>query len=229
MIDKSIIKAVLVDVDNTLLDFNESAKLAMKMSFERFNLPFTEAVHPTFIKINDGLWLQIEKGTLTRERLHATRWNLILQELGIDYDGTIIEKDFLENLNVCAVPVKGAMEVLEYLSQKYYLCVASNAPHAQSKQRMKISGIDKFIKQAFISQEMGANKPAKEFFDRCFERAPHVKPEQTVIIGDSLTADIGGGKAYGLQTVWYNFYGAPSRPDIADAEVKNMIEIKAIL
>ncbi len=229
MIDKSIVKGVLIDIDNTLLDFNESAKLAMQMSFDKFGLPFTDVVHPTFIRINDGLWLQIEKGTLTRERLHATRWNLILKELGIDFDGTVVEKDFLENLNVCAVPVEGAMEVLEYLSKKYYLCVASNAPQIQSRQRMKISGIDKLIKQAFISQEMGVNKPAKEFFEKCFERAPQLKPEETVMIGDSLTADIAGGKAYGLQTVWYNFYGASSRPDIVDAEVKKMAEIKNIL
>lgn len=224
-----MIKAVLIDIDNTLLDFNASAKQAMRLAFEKAGLPFDESVLPTFIRINDGLWRKIENKLMTREELHANRWNIILAALGIDYDGTRIEKDFLSNLDFCAVPVDGALDILEYLSEKYYLCTASNAPREQQYKRMKVSGIDRHIQKAFISQEIGADKPSKEFFDGCFRAMHGITPRETVIIGDSLSADIGGGKEYGLKTVWCNFYGKQDPLQLADYTVSALSEIKSIL
>ena len=72
------------------------------------------------MRINDGLWLEIEKGTLTRKRLHEIRWNTIFSELGIDFDGVVFEKTFLEFLFDSHEHVDGADEILKkYLSGKY--------------------------------------------------------------------------------------------------------------
>ena len=225
-----MIKAVFIDIDNTLIDFNKSSKSAIQKSFLEHNLPFTDNVFPTFITTNAKLWQMIEKGTFTRQRLHNERWNMVLAQLGLTYDGTKIEQSFLNNLYDCAILVDGALDIVEYLSKKYYLCTASNAPHHQQLHRLQITGIKPFIKQVFTSESLCADKPSKEFFDRCVEKIGNISPEQAVMIGDSLTADIEGGKNYGLKTIWYN-HNKEQLPKVKiyDYLVNSLAEIKEIL
>ncbi len=225
-----MIKVVFIDIDNTLLDFNKSSAKAIENSFIEHGLPYSDHVFQTFITTNVGLWQMIERGEFTREQLHQERWNMILKKLGLDYDGVKIELSFLKNLHDCAILVPGALEITEYLSKKYYLCTASNAPHDQQINRLTISGIKPFVKQIFTSESLGSDKPGKQFFDRCFARLDGVKHCEAVIIGDSLTADIAGGANYGMQTVWYNHNGE-SLPEnkIYDHVVNSLTEIKDIL
>ena len=143
-----MIKAVLIDIDNTLLDFNKCAYMAMKSVFIKFSLPFSDSVNTVFKIVNDGLWERIEKKTLTRDELHEIRWQLIFDKLGIDFDGKAFEKGFLESLNYQVCLVDGAIEILEYLSSKYAVYTVSNAPKVQQKKRLRASGIDKYIKGA---------------------------------------------------------------------------------
>ncbi len=222
-------KAVLLDIDNTLLDFNESAALAMEEAFSSHGLPFTENGFPTFKRVNDSLWLKIEAGTLTRERLHATRFNIILKDLGIDYDGRAVEKTFLENLNHCAVKVGGADELLDYLAGKYILCTASNAPTVQNKTRLRFAGLKPYFTHEFVSEEMGYAKPDPRFFDVCMKTLSPIKKEETVMIGDSLTADVAGAVNYGIKTIWFNRGETDKKPPLGVSEVKKLIDIEKIL
>ena len=112
------IKNIFIDIDNTLLDFNESAKECIKVAFKERNLPFDNNTFPTFKKINDSLWLKIEKGELDRKGLHEIRFNLVLSALNLTGDGKAIEKRFREILFDTAVPVKNAVDILKYLSEK---------------------------------------------------------------------------------------------------------------
>lgn len=223
-----MIKAILFDIDNTLLDFNESAALAMGEAFAEHGLPFKKENFATFKRVNDSLWLKIESGELTRKELHATRFNLILKELNLDYDGTLVEKSFLSDLNHCAVKVEGAEEILKYLSAKYMICTASNAPTVQNRTRLRFSGLDKYFVHEFISEEIGFAKPDSRFFDVCFDKMLPVTKEETVMIGDSLTADVAGAVNYGIKTIWFNRDGVKKCPRGAE-EVKKLLEIKNIL
>ena len=225
-----MIKVVFIDIDNTLLDFNECAKESIKKSFEKFGLVYNDQVFPTFTRINNGLWLQIEDGSLTRKRLHEIRFNLILEQLGIDFDGILIEKEFKDNLFDCAITVDGALELVQYLSKKYMICTASNAIYDQQVNRLQKVGIYKYISKMFISEKIGYSKPTKEFFDVCFSNLDGVERDQVVMIGDSLSADVKGGKDYGLKTIWYNHNGIkePNEKDY-DYYVNKLLEIKNIL
>ncbi len=108
-----MIKAVFLDVDNTLLDFDLCAVRVMRQCFEEFGLAFeTSMYYDTFTRINNPLWEQIERGELTREELFRVRWTLIFRALGIDFDGPTFEKRFLALLETTAVPVPGAPELV---------------------------------------------------------------------------------------------------------------------
>lgn len=223
------IKAVLLDIDNTLLDFDACSRLSMEKSFAECGLPFESAMYHTFQQVNNGLWRRIEQGTLTRPELHATRWTLVLQELGMKGDGPAVETRFLEHLAAEAIPVKGSYELLQYLYPKYTVCIASNAPYDQQLKRLTTVDMLRYFHKAFISEKLGAAKPSREYFDACFAQLPDVTPEQCIIIGDSLTADIVGGKAYGLHTCWYDHHQTGSNSPDADYTVTDLLEIKTIL
>lgn len=223
------IKVVFLDVDNTLLDFNACSRLSMERSFGECGLPYREDMYAVFQRINDGLWRQIEEGTLTRPELHRTRWNLVLEALEIEGDGPTVETRFLEHLAQDAIPIDGARESLAYLSERYMVCIASNAPYEQQIKRLTGVGLLEYFHKAFISETLGAAKPSREYFDACFAQLPGVKPAECVIIGDSVTADIRGGREYGLRTCWYDHLHTGSRCEEADATVDTLWEIQRLL
>ncbi|MBP5467311.1 MAG: HAD family hydrolase, partial [Clostridia bacterium] len=125
-----MIKAVLLDVDNTLLDFNKSANETIKRAFSELGIKYTDGIIDTFLRVNDMLWRRIETKEITREELHRIRWNIIFGELGIAADGHEMERLFLSRLENFAIPVDGAVDTVKYLSGKYKLYTASNAPYA---------------------------------------------------------------------------------------------------
>ncbi|MBQ8427516.1 MAG: YjjG family noncanonical pyrimidine nucleotidase [Clostridia bacterium] len=224
-----MIKTVFIDIDNTLLDFNESSKECIRQAFGEQGLPFIETTFPTFKTINDGLWLKIEKGELDRPGLHKIRFNLVLEALGLKGDGPLIEKRFREILFDTAIAVDGARDTLKYLASKYKVYAASNAIYLQQINRLTKTNMIEFFSGLFISEKLGVTKPTKEFFDACMLGA-NAKKEETVMIGDSISADIIGAKEYGLKTVWYNHNKESKNVgEIADYIVNNLVEIKNIL
>ena len=231
-----MIKAVLLDVDNTLLDFDACVKAALRDGFAHFGLPaYEEGMFPVFTRINNELWHRLELGELTREELLAIRFDRVFEALGIGFDGVTFEDYFRSYLFDSAIHVEGAMELLNYLSKRYLLAVASNGPYEQQIHRLKISGMYPYLDYCFVSEQVAAEKPSQDFFEYCMQVmkgkrqepaclggkmvAGHsskehennaagiladLQPQEVMMIGDSLTADMAGAVAYGMKTCWYD-------------------------
>lgn len=225
-----MIKAVLIDIDNTLLDFHKSANKAIHCCFSKCTLPFTDNVISTFHEVNDALWLQIEKKEITKQEMYGVRWTNIFKALGITYDGVEFEQLFRSTLSTIAEPVDNAREMLEYLYKKYPLYAASNSSYEHQHKRMTQADMLKYIQKMFVSERVGTLKPAKEFFEYCLSDIGITEPAEAVIIGDSLSADIDGGKRMGLKTIWFNPNNLAA-PDniIPDFTVDSLLKIKNIL
>ena len=231
-----MIKVVFIDIDNTLLSFSGYVKTAMREGFEKFGLkPYSDDMFYIFENVNNGLWRRIEQGTLAFDELIKLRWNAVFKELGIDFDGEVFEHYFRERLFTCAIPEPHAIELLEYLKGRYVLCVASNGPYEQQINRLRVGGMYDYFTHFFISEQVGASKPSKEYFDRCFDELraaefPSLTPDEVIIIGDSVSSDIAGGVSYGLHTCLYRKGEMPAA-DTGGAEhvVSSLDEVKTIL
>lgn len=91
---------------------------------------------------------------------------------------------------------------------------------------MSTANINQYFKGIFISETIGCEKPAKEFFDYCFEGIDGFSKENAIIIGDSLTSDIRGGINSGIKTMWYNPHRLDNSTDIKpDFEVHSFEEV----
>lgn len=195
---------VLLDIDNTLIDFNECARDSIIKIFNDFNLPYCNNIFETFIRENIKIWKRLENGEITKTYLRANRWNIILEKLNIVFDGSLIEELFEKSIAESAYEVQGAKELLEYLSKKHQLCVVSNGFRAVQENRLNISGFRKYFNKMFFSEDIGISKPQKEFFDYCFNSLNNPPKEDVILIGDSLSADILGGINYNIKTIWFN-------------------------
>ena len=83
-----MIRAVLLDIDNTILDFDAYVREALKNGFSAFGLgTYDEKVYDVFAGINNSLWRELEKGNLTMEALFSVRFNTIFSHLGSECDG----------------------------------------------------------------------------------------------------------------------------------------------
>lgn len=126
--------------------------------------------------------------------------------------------------------IEGAQEVLDWLFPRYDLYVVTNGVEATQRNRLKLSGLDRFMKDIFVSEAVGYQKPQTEFFDYCFQRIPDFQREKTMIIGDSLTSDIQGGNNAGIAACWFNPAGKHNIPGLRiDREIRNLRELKDFL
>ena len=227
-----MIKTVFLDIDNTLICFRKCGKVALKTAFINNGIEFKEEYAPIFFCVNDGLWDLVEKGKLTREGIYAVRFKKVLEALKIETEVPFsdIEKEFRNTIHNVAECVDGAKELIEYLAKKYRLCVASNSIYEQQVNRLKIAGLFEYFDKIFVSENIGFSKPQKQFFERCFSQLGDLKPSETVMIGDSLTADISGAHDFGMQTIWYNHLHLPiPQKKNYDYLVDSLLEIKNIL
>lgn len=226
-----MIKAIFIDIDDTLLDFSKCAEYAIKESCKDFGLSQGYDIFPVFEKINAELWQQIEKGEITKSQLYGHRWVTVLEKFGITHiDGQKFEEHFLEHLSKSAEKIDGATEILTYLSKKYKIYASSNGPHEQQLNRLKKAGLLQYFDDVFTSELIGVQKPEKEFFDACIRKIGNITPDETILIGDSLTADISGGINFNIPTIWLNTKNKDVRAEVTPTHtVKALNEIKNIL
>ena len=230
MFSKEEITTVFMDVDDTLLDFKECARENVRNCCIKNGIQYSDHLFEFFLSRNIVLWKRIEDGFLTVDELHQTRWAGIFRDLGIEADGPAFELDFIAGLRDTHVPVSGSHEVMKYLHDRYKVYVVSNASNLQQSTRLGKAGLMQFVDGVFGSLDIGFNKPSRDYFDYCFSQLGNTRPDQTIIIGDSLNADISGGQAYGLHTIWFNIRNVePSDSTFPDYTIHSLLEIPSIL
>ena len=223
-------KFVFLDTDDTLLDFRLSEHAAITESFLRFGLTPTEDLIARYSAINKATWERMERGEITRERVLVERFERLFGESGASIDPQTFENTYQAILGRHAYPVAGSMEILAYLRPKYNLYIASNGVAATQDSRLRDAGLTDWFDNIFISERVGFHKPEKAFFDACFAQIPGFSHDKAIIVGDSLSSDILGGKNAGIATCWFNYRRKTPRADIQpDYTVDSLEELKSIL
>ena len=107
---------------------------------------------------------------------------------------------------------------------------ASNGTAVVQKGRMTSANLYRFFQKSFVSEEIGHNKPSKAYFDAAFAQIPDFDPAKALMVGDSLSSDIKGGKNAGLRTCWINPNHLPANPEIQpDYEIEALSQLPALL
>ncbi len=228
--ENPMIKFVFLDLDDTLLDFHKAEKAALSKSLVRFGISPEDNILDRYHEINKAQWERLERGELTREQVKTERYRILFSELGVDISPSEFTHCYEEQLGIGHWFVDGAEELLKALYGKYHLFIASNGALKVQNSRLDSAEIKKYFDSIFISEQIGCNKPDKEFFDKCFSKIPCFDSSRAVMIGDSLTSDIRGGKNAGIKTVWFNQSRCENHTDITpDFEVSALSQIPDLL
>ena len=224
-----MIKYVLIDVDDTIIDFHKSSEDSLRKMFALKGYPFKDDTMEIFHRVNWPLWKQVTEGKMTVKELRLIRFNEVFKALGIEGDGVEFENMYKDYLAQTAFLMPNAEKLLKYLKSKYKVYAASNAHYDQQYNRLKLAGVLELFDGIFTSYEIGFEKPKAEFFDYCLKELGNPEKSEVIMIGDNLMADIEGAKNDGISGIWYNFRERSGNEKIADYTVKDLGEIINIL
>ena len=198
--------------------------------FEALGLPLDEETRKLYSGINKQLWLEHEKGSITKEYLVSNRFRILFERLGADADGVKAESVYRDALGRGTHLVDGALEVCRALAEKYALHIVTNGIYDTQMRRLEASGLAALARNVFVSEKVGYSKPSRAFFEYAFSCLPGERPEESLIIGDSLSSDMQGGVNAGIDTCWFN-PGRRGNPDGVPVtyEIASLRELTSML
>lgn len=224
-----MIKNLLFDLDDTLLDFHASEKESLKDTLIHFGIEPSESTMALYSEVNRGQWKLLEQGKTTKPKLKIDRYRIFFEKIGVDIAASDAANFYENRLSKSAILVDGAKELLDTLRGKYRLYLITNGFSVIQRGRIAASDIGEYFDGIFVSEEMGADKPTQLYFDKCFAEIEGFCKEESLVIGDSLTSDIKGGNSVGVRTVWYNPKGASATDVVPTFEIKTLAELTELL
>jgi 2-haloacid dehalogenase len=223
-------KYLFFDIDDTLLDFQATEKEALRALFAEQNMDLTAEDERRYKEINQGLWNAYENGKIDRDEVLNTRFSTFFMHYDLKVNGSLLERKYRSYLEQGHQLIDGAMDLIIQLQPQYELYIVTNGVSKTQDRRLRDSGLYPYFKDIFVSEDTGFQKPMKEFFEYVFDRIPNYIPEQGLIIGDSLSADIKGGQISGLDTCWFNPLRKENQSGLSPTfEIQQLKEIHEIL
>ena len=196
---------LLMDADDTIFDFPKCEYNALKNTLGDFDLHFDEEVYRNFTKINSDLWKLFEINKITRSDLRFRRFYQLVEKCfaGFEHSDRLADT-YVKHLAEQAIFIDGAEAAMKELSGVYEIYLITNGLKPVQEGRIRLSGLHRFIRGAFISDAMNARKPMKEYFDAVLMSIPEKDKRRLLVVGDSLTSDMQGGRNAGLDTCLYD-------------------------
>lgn len=224
-----MIELLFLDLDDTILDFHKAEQLALAKTLKKFGLEPEQSVLDRYHRVNQLHWQKLERGELTREQVLVGRFHMLFDELGIPVEAEAVARDYEQNLGIGHYFLPGAKEALDALRGHYRLFLASNGTASVQHGRMTSAGLYPYFEKVFVSQKIGYNKPSAAYFQACAAQIPGYAPEKAMMVGDSLTSDILGGKNAGMRTCWIDPNGADPGSIQPDYRIPGLFALPALL
>jgi len=216
---------LLFDLDHTLFDFDTSEAVAFSSALATAGIDVENGYHERFVSINKALWVRVEAGELTPNDVRVVRFEDLFEQACIDADAQAVADDYITGLGAHGDLYPGARDLLEELSSEATLALVSNGIGEVVRDKVIRLDLGRYFDAIVVSGEIGVAKPHTGFFDITFDQLDHPDKATTLMIGDNLTSDIGGGINYGIDTCWY----APSSAEASVAPTYRVEHLSEIL
>ncbi|WP_338732979.1 YjjG family noncanonical pyrimidine nucleotidase [Mangrovimonas cancribranchiae] len=198
---------VFFDLDHTLWDFDKNSKLTFDKIFKINDIEvdldeFVSVYEP----INFQYWKLYREEKIDKKNLRFNRLQDTFTILKLQVHETTINKlsdDYITYLSTYNHLFNNAVEILHYLSKDYQLHIITNGFNQVQRKKLVNSKIDVFFKSVTDSESVGVKKPNSKIFNHAITLA-NTSPEQSIMIGDNLEADIYGALNVGIDAIFYN-------------------------
>lgn len=202
---------LLIDNDNTLMDFNAAEAKALTETLVHHGLPADEGTVQAYHEINDAQWKALERGETTQAALKVERFRQLLAVLGrTELDAAQIAAEYERNLGGHAELLPGAAEFLHALHGRMKIALVSNGVSSIQRGRLAKCPLTPLFDAIVISEEVGTAKPDPRILRVAMDKLGCTDPAQAVMMGDSLTADIPAAVHAGVDSIYFSPEGKTS-------------------
>jgi putative hydrolase of the HAD superfamily len=223
-----LIRAVLFDLDDTLFDHRQCARLALSdlhRAHDAFQTtPFAEfeRLHAAFL---EELHQRVIAGDLALDEARQQRFRKLFHAVGVTPDEDAVAHaatTYREGYRRLRQPVAGAAPLLDAVRQRARIGIVSNNLLDEQQDKLRHCALDQYIDVLVVSEEAGVSKPDPEIFRIALDRLG-CGADEAVMVGDSWAADIAGARAAGIRAVWFNPLGRPSpEPQVEVLEIRTL-------
>jgi len=225
-------KYLLWDIDGTVLDFLASEAYAIRALFKKYNIgECDDEKLRLYSGINVKYWQKLERGEMSKPEILVERFREFFGIIGVNTKiAESFNLDYQVTLGDHIEFVDKAEEILLSQKGRFVLAAVTNGTKVAQEKKLRLSGLDKVFDAIFISENVGAEKPSKEYFDYVFAALGITDKSAALIIGDSLTSDMKGGFLAGIDTCWFNPKKSPNKSEIpVTYEIDNLAKLADIV
>lgn len=224
------IKHIFFDLDHTLWDTDKNSELAFADCFKDLDIQLDlQTFLEVYMPINEAYWVLFTHNQISKEKLKLSRFSDTFEKLNMNISLEKMEQlseRYIHYLPRYGVLIDGAIEVLDYLKDKYTLHIITNGFNDVSLKKLSLSHIDKYFQAVITSEKAGFKKPDSRIFEYALTQAKAQKNE-SIMIGDNLIADIQGATQAGLQVIHYNYTKEEVPPTLKS--IQQLTEILKLL
>lgn len=227
-------KHLFFDLDHTIWDFDKNAEETLHELYHLYNLKHLGLHSPDlFIEVytrnNHQLWADYHVGKISKQILRQTRFSKTFIDMGVspDHIPGEFENDYV---NICPTKTNlfpQAHETLAYLKDKYTLHLISNGFQESTEMKVSKTGLAEYFTTVVISEVVGYNKPNKAIFEYALNAAK-AEISESLMIGDSIEADIRGAQDFGMKAIYFNPAGK-EKPEDVERQITCLSELMNLL
>jgi YjjG family noncanonical pyrimidine nucleotidase len=224
--------ALLLDLDHTLLDSDASEALAFDHALASAGIADPGRYLPAYTGINRALWARVERAEIAAEQVRIVRFEQLIVTTGIDASPEVLADAFAGGLGAYGELYPGARELLDALVAEPAVSLALVTNGLSEVQRARIDrlGLGRYFDVIAISSELRTAKPAAAIFEIALAGLGAPVKSSALMVGDSLSSDIQGGRNAGIATCWYNPQRRPGGGDgLVDHEIATLDALLAIV
>ena len=194
-------KYLLLDADGTFYDFPSCENIAIKKLFSNYNIPLIDDNLRIYHSANSALWQSFEEGKVSTDEIRVERFRPLMQKYNLEGQTKAAGLLYCQYLSENGILFDKARWCLDNLKKDYSLIMITNGLKEVQYGRFETSNTTHYFDHIVISEEIGVQKPKREFFTHTLNLI-NALPEECLIIGDSLTSDIQGGINSGIDTLY---------------------------
>lgn len=190
---------IFFDVDYCLLDTPTSERRIIRELYAQQGQAVGDEVGDTYREINKQLWVYLDRGEITRERLYVMRFERLFEVYPFFKPAEEVAPWFLDQLANAHDPQEGAEHLLARLRDAgVRVFTASNGIGQVMNGRVAAAGLSPYLTGRFAADDVGAMKPSPVYFDTIFKRSGETDLSRTLMVGDNPVTDVNGAVDYGM-------------------------------
>ncbi|MBQ2976961.1 MAG: HAD-IA family hydrolase [Clostridia bacterium] len=190
---------IFFDIDYCLLDTPTSERRIIRELYARQGQEVGDEVGDEYREINKQLWVYLDRGEITRERLYVMRFEQLFKRHPFFQPAEEVAPWFLDQLAHAYDAQEGAEHLLKRLQENgVRVFTASNGIGEVMNGRVKNAGLSQYLTGKFAADEVGAMKPSPKYFDYIFKHSGETDLSRTLMIGDNPVTDVDGAVEYGM-------------------------------